>query len=77
MRLGKLEIKARNWPWHVREAFWANPPDKTGKLWGWKVKTWGMGRFGGGWHWKLGVAVGEKSVIIDLILGSIRINWGS
>lgn len=27
-----------------------------------------MGRFGGGWNWKLGVALGSSTLLIDLLV---------
>lgn len=35
-----------------------------------------LGRFGGGWHYKLGVALGHGTLVIDLLLGSVYISWG-
>lgn len=32
-----------------------------------------MGRFGGGWQWKVGVMVGGRTVIISLLVLDIRI----
>jgi hypothetical protein len=32
-------------------------------------------RFGGGWRYKLGIAVGGSTVVINLVFGSIRINF--
>ena len=31
-----------------------------------------MGRFGGGWNWKVGIQVGGRTVIIDLIVAFLR-----
>ena len=44
-----------------------------------KFERWGKsnspwGRFGGGWNYKLGVMFGYKTVIVDLLFGSIRID---
>jgi hypothetical protein len=69
------KIKFIHWPWQIRDAFWANPAGTSGKPWGWK-NPGGMGRFGGGWKWKLGILVGKREVIFELIFGSIRIKWG-
>lgn len=35
-----------------------------------------MGRFGGGWNWELGLQIGSSSVIINLLVLSIRISVG-
>ena len=34
-----------------------------------------MGRFGGGWNWKLGVCFGTKKVIVDAFITEITIEW--
>jgi len=31
-----------------------------------------MGRFGGGWNWKLGFQLGENTLIISLLICQIR-----
>ena len=35
-----------------------------------------MGRFGGGWHYELGLQVGNSDLIINLLVLSIRIHIG-
>lgn len=32
-----------------------------------------MGRFGGGWNWKLGFQIGGKTIILNLLIFSLRI----
>lgn len=32
-----------------------------------------FGRFGGGWNWALGIQVGTRTIIINLLIMSIRI----
>lgn len=32
-----------------------------------------LGRFGGGWNWKVGFQIGGRTLIISLLIGSIRI----
>lgn len=32
-------------------------------------------RFGGGWKWKLGIAASSGTIIIDLLYGSIRVDF--
>ena len=34
-----------------------------------------MGRFGGGWNWKLGFQVGGRTIIFNLLIFSLRIEW--
>jgi hypothetical protein len=44
--------------------------------WPWQnYPTTGWSRFGGGWKYKLGVDIGSGTIIINLILGMIRIDW--
>jgi len=33
-----------------------------------------MGRFGGGWNWKLGLQAGERTLIISLLVLDVRID---
>jgi len=33
-----------------------------------------MGRFGGGWNWKLGIAISKSTIIVDLLYTTIRID---
>lgn len=33
------------------------------------------GRFGGGWNWELGLQISRKTIIINWLIGSIRIDW--
>lgn len=40
-----------------------------------KPKAAYMGRFGGGWNWKLGVQVGGRTVIISLLVCDIRVEF--
>jgi hypothetical protein len=40
-----------------------------------------MGRFGGGWQWKLGVQAGRVSwrqggAIVNLLVSYVRVEWG-
>jgi len=37
-----------------------------------KDSLWG--RFGGGWNWELGFQIGGSTVIINLLVASLRIN---
>ncbi len=34
-----------------------------------------LGRFGGGWRWKLGLDIGGTTIILNLIWGTVRISW--
>lgn len=33
-----------------------------------------MGRFGGGWNWKLGIQASGRSVILSLLVFTVRFN---
>ena len=37
-------------------------------------RSW-MGRFGGGWDWKVGIQAGGRTVIISLLVCSLIISW--
>ena len=71
MKIGKYTIKAERWPWQG---------------WGWRphlnrihspgyapLNSTGA-RFGGGWRYKLGIAVGGTTIYVDLLFGSVRIS---
>jgi hypothetical protein len=62
VKIGRLRIRADRWPWD-RSLY---GPGRNG--WG-KVPGWG--RFGGGWNWKLGIAIGGSTVMVDLIFGMV------
>jgi len=34
-----------------------------------------LGRFGGGWNWCLGLEAGGRTLIINLLVFSIRVEW--
>ncbi len=40
-----------------------------------KDKSSLMGRFGGGWNWELGFRAGGKTVILLLLIASLRITY--
>ena len=73
MKIGKLKITASKWPWMPCKEHWSHMGE-TPQVYGWKSVP-GMGRFGGGWRWKLGILVGKKQIALDLIVGSINFNW--
>lgn len=41
----------------------------------WRSKSNFMGRFGGGWNWVLGLQIGGKTLIINILVCSVRIAW--
>lgn len=34
-----------------------------------------MGRFGGGWNWKLGFTAGGRTVCLHMLVFDVRIDW--
>jgi len=70
-------VRFSGWPWQRTTSFWASELDRTvGEKWGWNpfvVK--GMGRFGGGWGFKIGIVASKtmQDFVIDLVIGSIRV----
>jgi len=66
-----MKITFSRFPWQKRDPHWSHPTDAAPK-WGWG-KTGGMARFGGGWDYKLGIAVSGRTIIVDLLFGSVRI----
>lgn len=38
----------------------------------WRSKKEPMGRFGGGWNWELGFVAGGNSLILNLLVSSLR-----
>jgi len=72
----RIKVTASGWPWQYVHPHWATELDKTaGERWGWNpFRLKGMGRFGGGWAFKLGLTVSGslKDIILDLGIGSLR-----
>lgn len=75
LKIINREITADRWPWQVRKssALLSTPDEAKGMKYGWK-STKGMGRFGGGWNWELGVSIGHAYVILSLLYGMVRIS---
>ena len=75
-----MKVTFKGWPWQTVPVFWASELDRTtGEKWGWNpLKVKGMGRFGGGWAFSLGIAVSKtgRDIVLELGLGSIRIRTG-
>lgn len=72
-----VRFSASGWPWQPCGNHWANHADgSTTERWGWNpFRLKGMGRFGGGWAFKLGITTSRdmRDWIFDLGLGSIRV----
>lgn len=41
----------------------------------WRSREFAFGRFGGGWNWKVGVQAGGRTLIVSLLIFSVRIDW--
>ena len=74
--VGHVNIRADRWPWMTRKsaALLASADEAASTKYGWKP-TKGMGRFGGGWNYSLGIEIGGSSVMINLLFGFISISW--
>lgn len=70
MTLGRLRVTSRGFPWQFVTPHWSRDT-KQGERWGFG-RAKGMGRFGGGWDYKLGVMIGGRSVILSLLFGELR-----
>jgi hypothetical protein len=74
-----MKIKAYGFPWQKVKDHWSTNLDKTiGQTYGWNpFSVKGMGRFGGGWAFKLGITVDRTATewIIELGIGAIRIHF--
>jgi hypothetical protein len=71
VRIGKLtQINASRWPWQEIGQYIVFCPDKT--HFGWRGFG-SVGRFGGGWKFKLGIEVGAHSFDINCGIGIISI----
>lgn len=61
-----MKIDFMRWPWQ-RGYDWRGMTGCTAPL------NAGGARFGGGWRYKLGVDIGSRSILINLIFGIVRI----
>ncbi len=67
VRLNRLwKIQEINRSWHI---------GKTKITFRWRSKDNLWGRFGGGWNWKLGFQAGGKTLILDILIASLRIEY--
>lgn len=72
MKIGRIEITASRWPWQG----YGWRPHKNGK--GPKAMlNPGGDRFGGGWTYKLGIDIGGRTILLNLLFGIIRISKAS
>lgn len=72
MNIGRLNIKASRWPWQKQKMHWSM--DQRQENYGWFHKS-PMGRFGGGWNYKLGFALASRTLMLDLLFGIVTISW--
>lgn len=72
--LWRLQVSADRWPGQPRPG----GPLGRGGRYGWKPEG-GMGRFGAGWEWCLGVEIGGsgRTAIINLLYGLVRVSFCS
>lgn len=69
MRLGRIEITASRFPWQGYGWF----PHKNGKGPTAPLNPAGS-RFGAGWNYKLGISIGGRTILLDLLFGTVRIS---
>ncbi len=69
MKIGRYEVRADSWPWQGFGWF----PHRSGKSPSKAPLNPSGARFGGGWRYQLGISIGARSVMVDLLFGSIRI----
>ena len=41
----------------------------------WRSRTNLLGRFGGGWNWKLGIQIGGRTALVSLLVCEARLTW--
>lgn len=75
----RVWVRTDRFPWHPKRSSALLDLDskrRVGERWGWSLRHGGMGRFGGGWAVKLGVAVGGNgAVMIDLLVGTLHLRF--
>ena len=59
----KTEIKKE---WHI---------GRLRIVYHWRSSKNLWGRFGGGWNWKLGIQAGARTVIVEMLVFSLRFEW--
>lgn len=73
MKIGRLTVPASRCPWQRAEPHWSHN-GKTPVRYGWG-RLPGLGRFGGGWDYKLGLSIGGSTLLVDWLFGSFRFVW--
>lgn len=72
-------FEASRWPWHVKGSVGFLDDGKgvqVGEKYGWGLNAGGLGRFGGGWAVKFGIAGWGNSWLLDLVWGSLSVKFG-
>lgn len=73
----------RLWPWTEKPGGLWPPRQERERRWEMLGRRWTlsmrpadtpMGRFGGGWQWKVGVQVGSSTVIVSLLVATLRVD---
>lgn len=67
LRLGNLKVRASRWPWQGYG--WKATGGPTAPL------NSSGARFGAGWRYKLGVAIGGTTLHVDLLFGMLSFQW--
>ena len=66
MKIGRVTINASRWPWQGYG--WSSTGGPTALL------NRSGARFGGGWRWKLGISIGDSSLMFELLFGIISVS---
>lgn len=76
MKIGRLNINASRWPWQQMSA----TPEGKRINFGFRPHKSGVrgailnptsARFGGGWNYKLGIDIANRSILLHLLFGSV------
>jgi hypothetical protein len=71
MKIGKYKITASRWPW--QKGYNWHGSLSSAPLNPRNLTTGASPRFGGGWKYSIGVNIGGKTVMLNLLFGSLRI----
>ncbi len=65
IRIGRISIAAQRWPWQAGYN-WRGMSSLRAPL------NPAGARFGGGWRYKVGIDIGGRTIILNLLLGMLR-----
>ena len=77
------KLMDRCWPWVEKNGGLWGPRAERERRWQALGRRWTLsmrpadgptGRFGAGWQWKVGVQVGKATVIVNLLVASLRVD---